>query len=211
MPQFHDPQVAAATVVQFQPEEGGFAILPEVDARITSRADMADSSAGPAPHNEPDIATAYRAYYSLLEYVAIQKFHVPDGDVPDVIHEVVVAYIRARPKVYDERAWLVGAICNASRLYWRTHGRDAGRSLTTDEDETACAPEDIAQRVDVSTLLRRLPRRCREVLHLRFYEEYSSQEIASHFATTIDYARKMVYRCVSAARLMILDRTRRQG
>ncbi|MGH9419428.1 MAG: sigma factor-like helix-turn-helix DNA-binding protein [Thermoanaerobaculia bacterium] len=60
-------------------------------------------------------------------------------------------------------------------------------------------------------MLRRLPRRCREVLHLRFFEEYSSEEIATHFATTIQYARKMVYRCVCAAHLVLARITLRRG
>jgi RNA polymerase sigma factor (sigma-70 family) len=155
------------------------------------------------------VAAAYHEHYRVLEYVAVQKFRVPDEDVRGLIHEVFVAFIKAGQKVYDERAWLVGAMCNHCRLYWRAHGRDAG-ALPLDE-EGACDADDVAKRVDVSTMLRRLPRRCREVLHLRFFEEYSSEEIANHFATTIQYARKMVYRCVCAARLVLTRITIRKG
>jgi RNA polymerase sigma factor (sigma-70 family) len=155
------------------------------------------------------VAAAYHEHYRVLEYVAAQKFRIPDEDVRGLIHEVFVAFIKAGQKVYEERAWLVGAMCNHCRLYWRAHGRDAA-ALPLD-GEAECDAEDIAKRVDVSTMLRRLPRRCREVLHLRFFEQYSSEEIASHFATTIQYARKMVYRCVCAARLVLTRITVRRG
>ncbi len=158
---------------------------------------------------DTQVTAAYHEHYRVLEYVAVQKFRIPDEDVRGLIHEVFVAFIKARNKVYDERAWLVGAMCNHCRLYWRAHGRDAG-ALPLDE-ERACDAEDVARRVDVSTVLRRLPQRCREILHLRFFEEYSSEEIANHFATTVQYARKMVYRCVCAARLVLTRITVRRS
>lgn len=172
-------------------------------------AERSDTSPA-APGDE--IAATYRAYYTLLEYVAVQKFGVPDVDAADIIHEVVLAYIRGRARIHDERAWLVGAMCNACRGYRRArvHDEDRRAGQTEVEGELICAPDDVAQRVDVSSLLRRIPRRCRELLRLRFCEEYSSEELATHYATTINYARKMVYRCVSAARRVALKPGRGQ-
>ncbi|HEY2091281.1 MAG TPA: sigma-70 family RNA polymerase sigma factor [Thermoanaerobaculia bacterium] len=152
-------------------------------------------AAGEATHD------AYEAHYELLEYIAVQKFHVPDADVRPLIHDIFVAYMRNRARIQKPRAWLVGAAFNSCRLYWRERGREDemchGSSETCD---VAAAADDVAARVDLGTVLRRLPRQCREVLHLRFFEEYSSEEIARHFATTVGYARKMVHRCVLSAR-----------
>lgn len=195
----HDLEVCGGALI-----DGRLGILPSVPALARKRAPMTHSAGSPQPDPEGAIADAYRAHYGLLEFVAIQKFRVPEADAADVIHEVVVAFIRSRPRIFDERAWLVGAACNASRLYWREQGRDHAIVETDNDVEAACAPEDVVQRVDVKTMLRRLPRRCREVLRLRFFEEYSSQEMATHFETTIDYARKMVYRCVGAARSLLV-------
>ena len=193
--------------------EGLFAILPAVPAShrpMRSRLRMSEpTDTSPLDVVDAQVTAAYHEHYRVLEYVAVQKFRIPDEDVRGLIHEVFVAFIKAGKKVYDERAWLVGAMCNHCRLYWRAHGRDAGALPL--EEEGACDAEDVAKRVDVSTMLRRLPRRCREVLHLRFFEEYSSEEIANHFATTIQYARKMVYRCVCAARLVLTRITVRRG
>jgi RNA polymerase sigma factor (sigma-70 family) len=195
----YDPEVSRT-----RRQEVPFAILPAVPAaRGPSRAcrSMPEPPETPPLDMDAKIAAAYHAHYRLLEYIAVQKFRVPEEDVRGVIHEVFVAFIRSRAKVYDERAWLVGAMCNHCRLYWRTSGK-AGRPLPL-EDDSACDADDVAQRVDVSALLRRMPRRCREVLHLRFFEEYSSEEIAVHYETTVQYARKMVYRCVCAARTLL--------
>jgi RNA polymerase sigma factor (sigma-70 family) len=170
---------------------------------------MSEPTDTPRLDVDAQVAAAYHEHYRVLEYIAVQKFSVPDEDVRGVIHEVFVAFIKARKKVYDERAWLVGAMCNHCRLYWRAHGRDAG-ALPLDE-EGECDAEDVVKRIDVSAVLRRLAPRCREVLHLRFFEEYSSEEIATHYATTIQYARKMVYRCVCAARIVLARITLRRG
>lgn len=207
MSQMYDPENRAGASL-----EGLFAILPAVPAPhrpVRLRLRMSEPTDTSPSDVDARVAAAYHEHYRVLEYVAVQKFRIPEEDVRGLIHEVFVAFIKARQKVYDERAWLVGAMCNHCRLYWRAHGRDSG-ALPLGEEGT-CDAEDVAKRVDVSTMLRRLPRRCREVLHLRFFEEYSSEEIASHFATTIQYARKMVYRCVCAARVALTRTTVRRG
>jgi RNA polymerase sigma factor (sigma-70 family) len=167
---------------------------------------MVETPDTPPSRFADEIATAYRAHYALMEFVVARKFGVPEDDVADVIHEVVLAYMRARGRVEDERAWLVGAACNASRVYWRKRAGGAAPSSSGDQAvEAACDPVDVARRLDLSAALRRIPRRCRRVLHLRFYEEYSSEQLAAYFDTTIDYARKMVHRCVGAARVLLAD------
>jgi len=148
------------------------------------------------------IEAAYNAHYSVLEYVVVQRFRIPDADVRPLIHDVFVSYIRNRPRIRDPRAWLLGAAFNSSRQYWRGRGREEDLSWPLTVDGIAAVADDVATRVDVSTVLRRLPKRCREVLRLRFYEEFSSEELARHFQTTVGYARKMVHRCVLNARAM---------
>ncbi|MGH9419944.1 MAG: hypothetical protein ACRD3J_08225, partial [Thermoanaerobaculia bacterium] len=101
---------------------------------------------------DAQVAAAYKEHYRVLEYIAVQKFRVPGEDVRGLIHEVFVAFIRGRKKVYDERAWLVGAMCNHCRLYWRARGRDAGALPL--EEKGAFDAEDVTKRVDVSTVLR---------------------------------------------------------
>ncbi|HEY2323638.1 MAG TPA: sigma-70 family RNA polymerase sigma factor [Thermoanaerobaculia bacterium] len=157
----------------------------------------------PPPDTSDAIRLAYEDHYRVLEYIAAQKFHVPDEDIRPLVHDVFLAYIRNRSRVRNARAWLVGATFNSCRLYWRERGREDDVCGYGKPLDAAAAAEDLTARVDAGTVLRRLPRQCREVLHLRFYEEYSSEELARHFATTVGYARKMVHRCVRNARALL--------
>jgi RNA polymerase sigma factor (sigma-70 family) len=159
-------------------------------------------TAAAPPDAREAIAAAYDAHYGVLEYVVVQRFRIPDADVRPLIHDVFVSYIRHRPRIRDPRAWLLGAIFNSSRQYWRGRGREEDQSWPLTVEGIVAMADDVATRVDVSTVLRRLPKRCREVLRLRFYEEYSSEELARHFQTTAGYARKMVHRCILNARAM---------
>lgn len=158
------------------------------------------------------IAQTYTANYDLLESVATRKFRVPEDEAGGLIHEVFLGFIRNRGKVADERAWLVAAMCNRCRTYWQSRGRPDGELLPGEDAEEVpvVTGVDVSEQIDVRGVIERLPERCRKVIQLRFYEEYSSQEIADHFATTVDYARKMVYRCVVNARTLFLRRRRRR-
>jgi len=190
-------------------QEVGLDILPaslavrEMQARAPARMPkLLPTPPSASPGDQ--IATIYRTYYPLLAYVAARKFGVPDADIADLIHEVVLAYIRAQGRVYDERGWLVGTMCNTCREY-RARMRDDPPPSRDAIAEVACDPEDVSRRVDLSAILRRVPRKCREVLRLRFIDELTSEEIASHFETTASYARRMVYRCVGKARALALE------
>jgi len=150
------------------------------------------------------VATAYHQHYNVLEYIAVRRFHVPDDDVQGIIHDVFVAFIRNRPRIRDERAWLVGATFTQCRIYWRARGGEPPLSdLEDDIDDPGARASKVEAQAEVSNVLGQLSTRCRELLHLRFIEQYSSQEIARQFATTVDYARKLVHRCVLNARALV--------
>jgi DNA-directed RNA polymerase specialized sigma24 family protein len=186
------------------------AILPDITAalfRVRPGPPMIDPTAPQLalPDASDSVAAAYEQHYGLLESVAAQKYRIPRHDIGPLIHEVFIAYLRNDGRIRDERAWLVAAMCNWCRLYWRGRDRDGDPTLASSRSGNV-RPPDLVGRIDLATLLRRIPCRCRDVLRLRFSEEYSSAELARHFATTVDYARKMVYRCLAHAR-SLLERT----
>lgn len=168
---------------------------------------MIDTSSALHADADERVAATYVANYRLLEFVATRRCHVPDNDVRSVIHDVFVAFLRNRPKINDDRAWLVGATFVQCRSYWRARGRDEMMADVA-ESEPPANGVDLALRVDASMVLRQLPRRCRELLHLRFFEQLTSEEIARRYATTIPYARKLVHRCIVSARALFSRRTR---
>jgi RNA polymerase sigma factor (sigma-70 family) len=167
-------------------------------------------STSPTPDTEsPGVraAAAYQNYYSLLEYVATRKFRVPPEDARAVIHDVFVSFIRNHLKIrrspQDERSWLVGATCNASRYYWRKHrAGEVPADLLEPIDPVALAEAAIA-RVLVARVLDGLDARCREVLHGRYVEGKTPEEIAQ--AQTLKYgsAKNLITKCLEAARVAL--------
>ena len=151
---------------------------------------------------EDDVTAAYRTHYPLLAYLARRRFDIPPEEVEAMVHEVFVAFLRNRTKVVDVRAWLVGAISNRCRLYWRSKGREDA-AMRRFEDSACITPENIAAQVDLAAALRQLNPRCREVLWFRFVESLSSADIAARYGTTAGYARKLVYRCATTARQLL--------
>ncbi len=148
------------------------------------------------------VEAAYRANYKLLSYLASARFKIPDDEVCGVIHDVFVSFIRSEGKIgrteTDERSWLVGAVCNASRYYWRKHrGND---EITDDRVDAAALRDDALDRIELAAVLRHLPERCRDLLCRRYVEGYTPQEIATDEALTSGSMRNLLSKCLLAAR-----------
>lgn len=147
------------------------------------------------------IASEYAALYPLLVGLASRRFRVPPDEAAAVVHDVFVAYLRNHERVSDHRAWLIGATCNASRLYWRRQQRVAsGETPELEEAPAGVTTIDLDRRIDAAQALQRLGTRCRELLRLRFLEGYAAAALAAHLGTTAGYARKLVYQCMGTLR-----------
>ena len=70
-----------------------------------------------------DVETLYVQYRILLMSVACRKFRVPEGDAEALLQEVFLSFLQTGSRIDNVRAWLVAAMCNASRHYHRSHGR----------------------------------------------------------------------------------------
>lgn len=176
--------------------EGGFR-YGEVAARYTSDVPR------PMPHErdgtpQDRVGAAYDAHYDLLRFIATRRFRVPIGDVRPIIHDVFVAYLRHQAAIGDPRTWLVTAICNACRNYWRDK-KDGEPVPDTLRDPRELA-ERVAARVDVARLLAAIPSECRTLLALRFIEGLDAAEIATRCAIKAGNARVRVHRCLEALR-----------
>jgi RNA polymerase sigma factor (sigma-70 family) len=148
------------------------------------------------------VEAAYRSNYKLLSYLASARFKIPDDEVCGVIHDVFLSFIRSENKIgrteADERSWLVGAVCNASRYYWRKHrGSD---ELPEDRVDTASLCDAALDRIELAAVLRRLPERCRDLLCRRYVEGFTPQEIATDEALTSGSTRNLLSKCLLAAR-----------
>jgi len=145
------------------------------------------------------IAAAYDAHYDALRYIAAWKFRVPAADVRSLIHDVFVAYMRHVAAIGDDRGWLITATKHACLKYWR----DAKPGSPLPENallDTCALRDDVAIRLDLVRVLRRLPTRCREVLWRRYVDGAEPGDIAAALARKPSYGRQIVHRCLRAAR-----------
>ncbi|HUP62071.1 MAG TPA: sigma-70 family RNA polymerase sigma factor [Thermoanaerobaculia bacterium] len=142
------------------------------------------------------VEDAYRRLADLLRYIAETKFNIPPGDAEGVVNEVFTSYLLRRDLVRDTRKWLIGAVCHASRSYWR----DAAR--TCQMPENVCDYVDpaspglegrIVDRVTMARALTAVGPKCRETLRLYYAEGYSAAEIAAHLGTTSGYVMQMLH------------------
>jgi RNA polymerase sigma factor (sigma-70 family) len=163
---------------------------------------MSDPSLSPTPADRT--AKAYRKHFDLLAFLAGRRFRIPGDEVGGVVHDVFLAFLQNASKITateaDERSWLVGAVCNASRYYWR---KNRGEELPADIggyiDPCTIADTAIA-RMTIATVLRGLPTRCRTVLTRRYAEGYTPEEIALGEALTRGSAKNLLSKCLLAAR-----------
>jgi RNA polymerase sigma factor (sigma-70 family) len=178
-----------------------FGILASLPPPATAMPETAHHSGSSSEHAER-IAAAYRDNYPVLSALARRRFRVPDADVQGVIHEVFVSFIRHEQQVRDPRAWLVGAVCKASRKYWHHAEREEATDLSDCVDPKPLL-DTLTARLDAVLALRQLGDRCREVVRLRFFEGLDFDELASRFSITSGSAKLKLARCMQTARQLL--------
>ena len=200
--------------------EGKSAVLEQGDVTTSAsrpprtekppaRASVTAQPAPPSPAAD-DVETLYIEHRNLLLYVACRKFRIPDCDAENLIQEVFLSFLQTGTKIDNIRAWLVAAMCNASRHYWRAQGRL--ESLPEDFNEqsdpgTHSLAEQFALRMTVRQALDYLQPRCRETLWLHYFEGRSAGDVARELETTNRYAEKLIHNCLKRVREIYLSIT----
>lgn len=155
-----------------------------------------DDSAGKPKAGSVAVEDAYREHAALLRDIAEKKFNIPPCDAAAIVHDVFSSYMVHRDNIRDARQWLVGAVCHASRGYWRTSSR------TSQLPEDFCDYVDpkspglegrIVDRVTVERALSEIDPKCRETLRLYYAEGYSAAEIAARLGTTAGYVMQLLH------------------
>ncbi|GAC1429027.1 MAG: hypothetical protein NVSMB68_01140 [Thermoanaerobaculia bacterium] len=157
-----------------------------------------------------DVEVLYTQYRTLLLSVSCRKFRVPEPDAEGLLQEVFVSFLQTGAKIENVRAWLVAAICNASRHYWRTQGR--AEQLPDDFVELSdpgshALPERFALQMTVRQALQYLQPRCRETLWLHYFEGRSASDVARELETTTRYAEKLIHNCLKRVREIYMNIT----
>ncbi|MEA2239555.1 MAG: hypothetical protein QOC81_4279 [Thermoanaerobaculia bacterium] len=159
----------------------------------------------PPPPDEPapDIGELYVRHRTLLMHIGSRKFRIPESEAESLIQEVFLSFMTTTTKISNIKSWLVAAMCNASRHYWRVQGRTESLPENFDDhtdpmsDDVA---EDIARVITMQQALDYLQPRCRETLHLHYYEGLSANEVARAQDTTSRYAEKLIHNCLKRVR-----------
>lgn len=176
--------------------------LPDVAASSAS----APALSGPRAFAETCLTgDIYLDHAPLLRRVAIRKFGVPAADAEALVHDVFINYLAATRTIRgDLRGYLIGAICNACRNYWRS--RRSEERLFVEDDPAAAdvVSEDIfdglALNLVVASTLARLGGRCREALKRYYLDGEDTRTIAVALNTSPSNVNYMMYMCRKRAR-----------
>jgi RNA polymerase sigma factor (sigma-70 family) len=146
----------------------------------------------------------YATYYPLLRHIAEQKFRVPEGDADDLVQEVFLKFLLSGP-VEKPRPFLVAAVSNACRTYWR---REAKFDRDTRLPERPRVPRYDAA-ADAREFLLRLPPRQRRIVVLAV-RGWSMKKIARRIGCSVSWTEKLLRRAREAAAEDV-DLTNRYG
>lgn len=172
-------------------------------ARAAATAAVPSGALDPRTITPDQVEALYLEHRSLLQFVACRKFHLNDGDAENLIQEVFLSLLQTTARIENVRAWLVAAMCNASRYHWRVHGRteqlpeDFGQQSDPGSHELA---ERFAMQMTLQKVLGYLQVRCRETLRLHYFEGRSAADVARELDTTSRYAEKLIHNCLRRAR-----------
>lgn len=156
----------------------------------------------------------YERYFPLLAQIAVFKFQVPDTDAEALVHDVLISYLRKADDITELRPWLIGAICYASRHYWRLNGRTSGAEAEVAGDRVDPATvrilDSLPDQLAAREALERLSPRYRQILHMRYFEGCTVAEVASRLGVKTKYAQKLITKCLRSAEKLYSKKGRRR-
>ena len=173
---------------------------PAAPARRTA---PKSKSVEPQLLSSDEVEILYIEHRTLLLFVACRKFRVSEVDAENLIQEVFLSFLQTNTKIENVRAWLVAAMCNASRHHWRSMGRT--ESLPDDfsnqsDPGTHGIADRFAMEMTIQKVLGYMQPRCRETLRLHYFEGRSAGDVAKELETTNRYAEKLIHNCLRRAR-----------
>jgi RNA polymerase sigma factor (sigma-70 family) len=175
--------------------------------------DRSDESAAAETRNGTAVSfdDAYRLHADLLREIAERKFGVPASDAEALVNDVFTSFLMRSDSVRDPRRWLIGAVCHASRGYWRMESRTEPLPPDIDNREDPLGTDLESRLVNAMTVaiaISRLGEKCRCTLQMYYAEGYSAAEIAEELGTTTGYVMQLLHTCRKRAREMYLSQLR---
>ncbi len=162
------------------------AALPTEPVRVQPRDNLGDE--------------IYREYAPLLRRVAVRKFNVPHADADALVHDVFVNCLLTVRNVRGElRPYLIAAICNAARNYWRSRHTEDRVFVEEGEVVMEAITEDVYDgltvTLSVASTLAKLGPRCRELLRRYYLNGEATASIAEAMNTTPSNVNYLMHVC----------------
>jgi RNA polymerase sigma factor (sigma-70 family) len=171
------------------------------------------TSLSSAPFDDQEFEAIYVRYFPLLAQIAVFKFQIPDTEAEALVHDVLISYLRKSEDILDLRPWLIGAICYASRHYWRLHGRtvvggDGELELDRVDPASLRILDSLPDQIAAREALECLAPRCREILQMRYFEGCTVAEVAGRLGVKTKYAQKLITKCLRRAERLYSEKGR---
>jgi RNA polymerase sigma factor (sigma-70 family) len=164
--------------------------------------------------DDEQFEAVYEQYFDLLVQVAVFKFQVPETDAEALTHDVLISYLRKGNDVIDLRPWLIGAICYASRHYWRLNRRtvtaEADIQLDRVDPASVRILDSLPDQLAARQALECLAPKCQDVLRMRYFEGCTIPEIARRLGVTPKYTQKFITKCLRRAERLYGEKGRGQ-
>lgn len=163
-----------------------------------------------APPGDETFDALYAHYGILLRSIAMRRYSIPPDDAEALVHDTFIAYLQRRESVQQVKPWLMTAVCNASKNYWRERKREAPLPEGIEERPDGAADavtEQAIARLSVASALARLGEKCRETLHRYYFREESKETIAKTLSTSPAYVLQLLVSCRRRVKAL-LDRDR---
>ena len=205
-----EPAMAGFAEPRLTPDifaHGGNTFVPIFSsASAGSRAWRAAVSDTTGPAGDDAFEALYREYGLLLRSIAMRRYGIPPDDAEALTHDTFIAYLERHTKIQELKPWLMGAVCNASKHYWRDRKREA--PLPEDVEETAdpasdCTADSWAWRITVAGLVARMGSKCRETLQRYYCADESKEMIAATLSLSPGYVLHLLSSCRQRIREML--------
>ncbi len=135
--------------------------------------------------------------------VIFLRFRIPPDDAEDLLQQALLAFCRHSGEVRDPSSWLAGILRHKCLLYWRERRRKVYEVVDNTLLDAIAKPQEPTQhqaelRHDMKSVIERLPRRCRELLRMRYGLGYEAPEMAEVLGYRPSSIGKITTRCLAA-------------
>ena len=168
--------------------------------------------------SEPQVSDSAGALFErtvgLLRYIASVGFGVPSEEAEAVVQDTYLAYLVNGSSARDAKAWLVGAIRNGCRQYWRKAGREVPLPQVSSEWEDprhAMHQTHLIDWLTAEKVIARLPAADRDLLERFYIHEESTSAIAAALGATPGAVQVRLHSSRKRAQVLYRELTRVQS